>query len=110
MKDLPLVPERTPRRGNLEGAPRIAGCDKVRRHRRDVSGLPQPECRSRFGLDEIVDARAAAADLAFGRRQELDAWNLLEQRAGLRTNPLPVSEVTRIVIHDARVNRVARRA
>src|SRR5205814_2474585 len=66
--------------------------------------------RRRLRLYEIVDAGAPAADVRFGRRQQLDSGNRGEQLARLRANTLGMREVTRIVIDDARLDRMPRRA
>ena len=66
------------------------------------------ELRRGPGLNEVVDAGAAAADLGFSGRQQLDAGNRLKQRTRLGAHTLPVRQVTGVVIDDPRANRLPR--
>src|SRR5438270_10482476 len=110
MKDLPVVAERPSGRGYLQRTSGVAGRDHVGLERGDVARLALAKLRGRLRLHEIVDARAAAADLRFRGRQQLDAGNRGEQRARLRADTLRVREVTGIVVDDARLDRMPLRA
>src|SRR6266550_9596070 len=110
MKDLPVIAEPSSGCGNLQRASGVAGRDHVRLQRGDVARLALAKLRRRLRLYEIVDAGAPAADVRFGRRQQLDSGNRGEQLARLRANTLGMREVTRIVIDDARLDRMPRRA
>jgi hypothetical protein len=110
MDNAPLIPEARGCSGNLQRAARVSGRDDVGFKRRDVARLPLAELRSRFRLDEIVDAGAAAADLRFRRAEKLDAGNRLQQLARLTADALRVRKVTRVVIDDASGNGMPRRS
>src|SRR5712691_8766720 len=109
MNDRPVMPEPPAGGGDLQDASGIAGRNDVGLERGDVARLPFAELPGRLRLHEIVDAGAAAADLRFRRRQQLDSRNRGEQRPRLRAHALRVREVTGIVIHDARLDRMPRR-
>src|SRR2546425_3652531 len=51
-------------------------------------------------MREVVDARAAAAALRVGDVDDRHALHPLEQRAGLRADPLAVREVAGILVRD----------
>ena len=58
-------------------------------------------------LDQVVDAGAPTALIAVGNVTKLDAWNLRQQLARLRPDPLRVREMTRIVIRRFDFQRMA---
>ena len=82
-----------------------SGCDGG-----DVCDLPLSQLPRRLRLNQVVDPGAAAAQVLFGERQQLDARNLLQQIARLLADALGVGEVAGVVVGDAQVQRVARRA
>jgi hypothetical protein len=100
MKNRPVVPKTSGGCGDLQRAPWVGRGNHIRRERRDVTDFARPELRRRIGLHQVIDAGAAAADVGFGRRQELDAGNSLQQGTRLRAYALPVGKMAGIVIHD----------
>ena len=60
--------------------------------------LADAQVASSFGLNEVVDAGAAATHLRFDRTYELEAWNRSKELAWLGPYPLGVGEMTRIVV------------
>src|SRR5258705_13603795 len=110
MNNLPVVPKPPAGCSNLQNASGVAGRDDVRLQRGDVARLAVAKLHRRLRLDEIVDARAAAADLRFQRREQFDAGNRRQQRARLRLDALRVREVTRVVVDDTRLYWMALRA
>src|SRR5262245_18724190 len=110
MDDRPRISKRPAGGCDLQNAARVASRDHVGRGCRDVPCLSCAELAGRFGLHQVIDPSAAAADLRLGWCEQLNTWYRLQQRPGLRTNPLAMREVAGVVIDDARVNRVSRRA
>ncbi len=88
------------RRGDLKDAAGIRCRNQIRSHRGDVRRLPCADFRGRLGLNEVVDACAAAADFRLGRCDQPDARDLMQQRTRLEANPLPVRQMTGVVIDD----------
>ena len=86
---------------NLHEAPRIAGGDDGRAGGGDVVEFPLQKFIGHFGLDEVVDARAAAAPHRFGQRRDVEARYFGEKFAGLGGDFLAVAEVAGVVIGDA---------
>src|SRR6185436_8137043 len=94
VKNRPVIPQPACRRRDLDRATRVRGGNDVGCERGDVARLALTELRGRLGLNEVVDARAAAADVRLERGRERHAWNGLQQRAWLRADALTVREVT----------------
>ena len=69
----------------------------------DVAQLALEEVVGHFGLDEIVDACAAAAPGAFGQFDQVQSGNGFKKLAGLSRNFLAVAEVAGFVVGDGRV-------
>src|SRR5437867_1113114 len=109
MNDRPVMPEPPAGGGDLQDASGITGRNDVGLERGDVARLPFAELRGRLRLHEIVDAGAAAADLRFSRRQQLDSRNRGQQRPRLRAYALRVREVTGVVIDNPRLDWMPRR-
>ena len=106
MDDAPVVAEATPGGGNLQGAPRVARRDDVGGEGGDVPGLALTKLSCRLWLHEVVDPGTAAADVGLGWCHQLDARNGGEQIAWLASDALRMQEVTRIVVRDARLDRM----
>ena len=69
---------------------------------RTLSTLRVADLLGALGLDEVVDAGAAAALVAVGDLDELDAGDRREEPARLLADPLRVGEVAGVVVGDAR--------
>src|SRR3981081_4325160 len=80
----------------------IGGHDHLRSTLRDVADLALEELRGELGLRDVVRAGAAAAPIGLGQRHDLQLGDRGEQRAWLLADALPVQEVARIVVRDAR--------
>src|SRR6267142_1290769 len=87
-------------RRELDQAAGVSSGDHVRPERGDVPHLPRAEIARRVRLDEVVDARAPAADLLFGRAQHLESWNGSQQITRLRADALRMRQMAGIVVHD----------
>ena len=86
---------------DLEQAAGIARGDDGRAGGRDVVELSLEELVGHLGLDEVVDARAAAAPHRLGQRLDVEAGDFREQLARLHGDLLPVAEMAGVVIGDA---------
>jgi hypothetical protein len=64
----------------------------------DVEGLALAEPRCRLRLDQVVDARRAAADLGLSDLAQRKPWDRPQYFARRGADPLPVSEVAGVVI------------
>ena len=96
---------------DLEEATRIAGGDDGGAGGRDMVEFTLQKFVGHFGLDEVVDARAAAAPHRFGQRHHLQAGNFREEFARLGGDFLAVAEMAGVVIGDAGLRtRLFRRA
>ncbi len=101
MENRPVVPETSGGCGNLQRAPGVGRGNHIRRKRRDVTDFARAELRGRIGLHQVVDPGAAAANLGFLRRQELDAGNPLQQGTRLGTHALTVRQVAWVLVGHA---------
>jgi hypothetical protein len=84
----------------LENAAGIAGGDYIGVKSGDEVCFAIAEFAGGVGLDEIIDARGAAADRRFGNFKEFEAGDLGEQLARLRADALGVLEMAGIVEGD----------
>jgi len=78
------------------------GCEEMR-------DLSVAELLRGFGLEQVVDARGAAAEGGFGDLRDFQARDVREQLAGLLMDALRVAEVAGVVVGDAEGQRIARR-
>src|SRR5688572_27866477 len=85
---------------DLEEAAGIAGRDDLGTRGLDMLNYAFEKVARHFGLDQVIDARAAAAPRAFGEFNEFEIRNCAKQRARLRGDLLAVAKVTRLVIRD----------
>ena len=101
MHDLELDAARGEAVADLEQAAGIArgddGCAGVG----DMVEFALEKFVGHFGLDEVVDAGAAAAPHRFGQRLEVEAGDFFEQFARLDGDFLAVAEMAGVVIGDA---------
>src|SRR5437868_5735445 len=101
----------TPQRGgDLDETARIAARVRVRPGGQHVRRLALAELPRSGGLEDVVDARTAAADLLLGRLEQRQAGNLGERRARLRLDALRVLQVARVLERDAELQPPALRA
>src|SRR5207245_1173412 len=66
----------------------------------DPIDLSLDELARDLRLQEIVDARAAAAEIAFAELDEPKSWDPTEQRARLLPDALTVRQMARVVVGD----------
>src|SRR5688500_4558208 len=85
----------------LKHATGVAGGDDVRLQWRNETSLTVPEVVRRARLDEIVDARRPAADVALRYLGQLQLRDARQQRAWLSSDALRVLQVAGVVIGDA---------
>src|SRR6185503_15404881 len=85
-------------RPDLENAARVRGRHDIRLDGRDVAGLAIAKLLRGIGLDQVVDPCAAAADLLFRKRHELEPWDRSQQIARRLADALRVREMTGVVI------------
>ena len=76
----------------------------------DVGVFATAQFGGHLRLHEVEDAGAAAADVAVGNRHERDAGNRREQVARLLPDALRVGEVAGVMVGDAHVDPMPRRA
>ncbi len=69
--------------------------------------LALPELLGGLGLEQVVDAGRAAAQLPLGGLDELEAGDRAQQVARLRAHALGVGQVAGVVVGDLRLERVA---
>ena len=74
-----------------------------------VANLAVAELLRGLRLQQVVDARGAAAERCLGDLGDLKLWNLGEQVARLLEDALRVTQVASVVIRDAHRQRIARR-
>src|SRR6202022_4199059 len=94
---------------DLERAAGVGGRDQVRPRRKHVVRLAGADLVGARGLDQVVDARTAAALVALGDLQELEAGNAAQERPRLLANALRVREVAGIVVRHPQRDRVTGR-
>ena len=82
----------------MEKATGVAGGDDVCVESGDELGFAIAEFRGCFGLDEVVDSGGAAADRRFWNFEKLNAGDLGQECARLRTNALRVLKMARVVV------------
>ena len=85
---------------DLEEAAGVAGGDDRGAGGGDVVDFALEKLVGHLGLDEVVDAGAAAAPHRFGEGLYLQAGNFAEQLAGLGSDFLAVAEVAGVVVGD----------
>ena len=83
----------------------IAGGDNGRARGSDVVEFALEKFIRHFGLDQVVDARAAAAPHRLGQRHDVEAGNRIKQSARLRGDFLAVAKMAGVVIGDTGVGR-----
>ena len=93
---------------DLEEAAGVAGGDDGGAGGGNVVELALLEFPGHFGLDEVVDAGAAAAPHRLGQRHEVEAGDGGEELAGLCGDFLAVAEVAGVVVGDAGTDGVPR--
>src|SRR5215468_8653797 len=100
MDDLELQPglARVPR--DLEQTARVPRGQDTRPALPDARDLHAPQLLGHGWLGQIVDARAAAAELGVLDVHQSEAGDATEERAGLDAHLLAVGEMTGIVIGD----------
>src|SRR4051794_19989872 len=84
--------------GDLDRTAGVGGGHHLGARLEQVARLAAAELGGGIWLHEVVDARRAAADLPLGRVHELEARDHAQQVARLRSHPLRVSEVARVVV------------
>src|SRR2546423_1256644 len=90
---------------DLHEAAGVRRHDRVRAGSKDVRDLPLEDRAGEVGLGDVVRARAPAAPVRFLERDDLEARDRGEQRAGLLADLLTVEQVTRIVPRDPPLQR-----
>ena len=111
MVDRERVTELTQVQIHLCGAPGIAGGDRLGASVEQVPGLARTQVRRGSRLEEVVDARRAAADLGLGADlEELELGDRPQKLARGGVDALGVLHVAGIVVGDAQRYRAARRA
>src|SRR5688500_10565008 len=88
-------------RSNLHQTAGISGCNERRAGRFDVRELGFEHGIGCIGLDEIVDAGAAAALIRVMKRNQLEPWYRRQHGKRRLTDALRVEEMTRRVVGDA---------
>jgi hypothetical protein len=84
--------------GDLEDAAGVGGDDGAGAGREQALGLAAAELGGRLGLEQVVDAGRAAADLPALGLAELEAGDLAEQVPRLLADRLRVGEVAGVVV------------
>lgn len=96
---------------NLEHTTRIAGGHDGRPGAGDMVEFPLQKFVGHFGLDQVVNSRAAATPHRFGQRRQLQAGDFRQQFARLDGDFLPVAKMTGVMVGHARFRaRIFRRA
>ncbi len=95
---------------DLQEAAGIRRHQRIGPRRQDVRRLALPKFRRWLWRDQIIDARAATADIRLGWLGHLELGYLAKQRARLAGDALAVAQVAGVVIGDPRRNRMAWRA
>ena len=86
------------RGGNLNRASRVSGRDQIRIEIGNMTGLSRSELGGCFRLNQIVDARAAAAHVGFRGAHHFQSRNGTEQVSRFTPDALGVREVAGVVI------------
>src|SRR4030095_5617639 len=94
--------------GYLEKAARVRGCHHPRAGLADAVELAVQELARHAGLEEIVDTRAAAAEIALAELDEPEPGDSRKELTGLLTQALAVHQVTRVVVRHRQVERTER--
>ena len=94
------VPGPLDRGGDLHQAARVGGDQHLGPGRDDVGGLAVAQLAGRLGVDDVVDARRAAAQLGLGDLLQRQAGDRLEQPPRLGADALGVREVAGVVVGD----------
>src|SRR6266446_200231 len=89
--------------GDLEEAARVRRRDHPRAGLDDTRELAFEQLARHAGLEEIVDARAAAAEVAVGKLDEPELGDPAQKLARLLPDPLAVDQVTGIVVRDRQI-------
>src|SRR6266851_18325 len=89
--------------GDLEEAARVRRRDHPRAGLDDARELAFEQLARHAGLEEIVDARAAAAEVAVGKLDEPEPGDPAQKLARLLPDPLAVDQVTGIVVRDRQI-------
>lgn len=92
----------------LGGAAGIGGRDRLGARPEEVAGLASAQIRRRIGLEEVVQARRAAAHIPLDRHlHELQLGDPAQELSRLRPNPLGVSQMAGVVVRDPQGHRSA---
>src|SRR5215831_6411634 len=93
---------------DLHEATGIPGCHDARARCPDTFRLPPTERIGDAGLEKIVHAGTAAAEVALAKLDEAKSGDPLEEIARLSLDLLAVHQVARVVIGHRRVDRAER--
>ena len=103
-------PGRSSADGHLHQAARVGGDQQLGAGgERRCAALRSPSSRGRLGVEQVVDAGRAAADLRRRRSPQLQPGDAAQQRARLRADALGVRQVAGVVVGDGHRQRVPRR-
>src|SRR5205823_13535795 len=94
-------------RRDLDRAARVRRGDRLRTGGEQVARLALAQRGGRLGLDQVVDARRAAAQLPLGGLEQLEPGDGAQQRARLLAHALGVREVAGVVVGDLELDRPA---
>jgi len=94
--------------GDLHQAPRVAGRHHPRAALHDAIELGGQQAVGHLGLEDIVDSRAAAAEVAVAQLDQREARDASQQRARLAPHLLAVRQMTGVVIGDGQRHRPER--
>src|SRR6059036_2872225 len=89
--------------GDLQEASGVRGRHDLRPRLDNTSDLELEQLAGHAGLEQVVDAGAAAAEVAVGELHELEPRDPPEQLARLLPHPLTVSQVAGVVIRHGEV-------
>src|SRR6202035_1063271 len=92
----------------LHDAAWIAGGHDARSRLADALDLSAPELGGHLGLEEIVDARAPAAEIAVLEVHQGQPRDAPQELSGLGAHLLPVSEMTGVMVGH-RLSQLAQR-
>ena len=85
----------------LQHAPRVRADDHIRRRLEDLAHLVLLELPRDLGMGQVVNASASAAPLGIVDVDKDHAFDRPQECPRLRADPLPVSEMASILVHDA---------